>query len=411
MRGIFRPLALVALLLGGSTPGCTTAEPSPAGMWDAVVTVRGFEAPFKFEVTQQDGHIAGAFFDGDVRVPSSAGSFTDGKLSISFAQYGSRIDATLVDGRLQGRYDRGTRGAGYDFKAERAGTPPAPDGPVPSIAGEWRIPLEKSSSKGESAWRLLLTQNGPDVTGAIMRVDGDTGTLSGRFSNGRVVLGHFSGARPTRLEITPQPDGTLSLLEDGRTTRAALRAEDARARALPEPTDPKKYTTVRDPNEVFKFSFPDLNGQMVSESDPRFAGKVVIVSITGSWCPNCHDEAPFLSELYRTHRDRGLEIVALAFEEADQLKNPDRVRGFIKQFGLTYPVLLAGTPDEAPAKIPQAVNLSTFPAAFVLGRDGKTKAVHAGYASKATGDYYRREQMAFVAEIDALLAQPAPAGN
>ena len=117
-----------------------------------------------------------------------------------------------------------------------------------------------------------------------------------------------------------------------------------------------------------------------------------------------------LSQLYRDYRPKGLEIVALTFEEADQLKNPDRVRGFIKQYGLTYPFLLAGEPEDAPAKIPQAVNLNTFPATFVLGRDGRVKAVHAGYASKATGDFYAKEQKEFLAEIDRLLAE-RPAGS
>jgi len=40
------------------------------------------------------------------------------------------------------------------------------------------------------------------------------------------------------------------------------------------------------------------------------------VNITGSWCPNCHDEAPFLAELYRKYRSQGLEVVALSFELA-----------------------------------------------------------------------------------------------
>ena len=42
------------------------------------------------------------------------------------------------------------------------------------------------------------------------------------------------------------------------------------------------------------------------------------MSITGSWCPNCHDEAPFLTECIRPIVTRGLEVVALGFEEADQ---------------------------------------------------------------------------------------------
>jgi peroxiredoxin len=402
---------IVAALLSAVASACTT-PPSPSGVWDAVVTVRGVEVPFKFEITQQRSTFAASFFDGDVKVPSTSGQFENDTLSLSFAQYGSRIDATLKDDRLEGRYDRGTRGAAYAFTATRATTPPEP-GTFPSLSGEWRIPIAEGSgsNKGEAAWRFLLNQNGPEVTGAIMRVDGDTGTLSGRFANGGLILSHFSGARPMRLDVTPQPDGTLALVEDGKTRRIAMRVEEARAKAVPEPTDARQYTTVRDRSEIFRFRFPDLDGQIVSESDARFRGKVVIVSITGSWCPNCHDEAPFLASLYRSHHHRGLEIVALAFEEADQLKNPERVRGFIKEFGLTYPFLLAGTPEEAPAKIPQAVNLSTFPATFVLGRDGRVRAVHAGYASKATGDFYRLEQMAFVAEIERLLAEPLPAAN
>jgi thiol-disulfide isomerase/thioredoxin len=45
----------------------------------------------------------------------------------------------------------------------------------------------------------------------------------------------------------------------------------------------------------------------------------VLVTLMGSWCPDCHDEAPFLESLYRKYRSRGLEIVALSFEEGDQL--------------------------------------------------------------------------------------------
>ena len=32
-------------------------------------------------------------------------------------------------------------------------------------------------------------------------------------------------------------------------------------------------------------------------TDAQFRGKVVLVNISGSWCPNCHDEAPFLAAL------------------------------------------------------------------------------------------------------------------
>lgn len=395
--------ALLAAIAATLLIACRAA-PTPAGLWDATVVLgSGVSVPFAFEVSMDGTTPHAQFFDGDVRVASTNAQFDGKTLVAKFDQYGTTLTATLDNDALTGFYDRGTRGRGYNFAAVRHVPPPAPSGDVPSIDGEWRV-LTKSS-KGEEAWRFVANQKGADVTGSIMRVDGDTGTLSGRFADGKFLLSHFSGARPMRLEIRPNADGTLTMVENARDTYQAYREADAKAKGLPEPTDPTTYTRVKDPEAKFAFSFPDLDGHIVSDTDPRFQGKVVIVSVTGSWCPNCHDEAPFLSSLYKSHHAKGLEIVALAFEEADQLKKPDRVRGFIKQYDITYPVLIAGTPDQAPEKIPQAVNLNTFPATFVLGRDGTTRAVHAGYASKATGKHYEEEQKAFVAEIDRLLAE------
>ncbi len=385
--------------------------PPLAGLWDATVVVDGLEVPFKFEIAQKGAAISGWFFDGDLTIPSTDGRLEAGTLVLTFAQYGSRVDVRATGDRLEGRYDRGTRGPAYPFRATRAAPGVRPPGPVPMVAGNWRIALPEGSSRGERSWPLVVRQSRGQVSAAIMRVDGDSGTLSGTYRDGTFFLSHFSGARPSTLEMTLAADGSLHLVEDGARSMTALRSTDARVKAVPMPTDPARHTSVRDPSEKFRFRFPDLTGQIVSEADARFQGKVVIVSVTGTWCPNCHDEAPFLARLYRDYRPRGLEIVALAFEEADQLKNPNRVRGFITQYGITYPVLLAGEPEQAQEKIPQAVNLNTFPATFVLGRDGRVRAVHAGYAGKATGAFYEKEQRAFIAEIDRLLAERPPAGR
>ena len=104
---------------------------------------------------------------------------------------------------------------------------------------------------------------------------------------------------------------------------------------------------MKDPSEPFAFQLPRSRRQDVSNTDPRFAGKVVLVNITGSWCPNCHDEAPFLSSLYKQYQTKGLEVVALSFEEADQLASPTRLRHFIAQYGIDYTVLLPVMPGRS----------------------------------------------------------------
>src|SRR5262249_31621290 len=197
----------------------------------------------------------------------------NGSLTLEFEHYATRLEATLKDGMLEGRDDRGTRGF-YPFQAKPVAKSPPVKGPVPSIAGLWDIQFK--SPKGESAWRLIVRQSGAEVSAAILRVDGDTGTLSGRYTDGRFVLSHFSGARPSLLEITPAVNGTLALKLNGKDPITAIRPAEARAKGLPEPTDPARHTRVKDAARPFQFSFPDLTGKNVANSDPRFRNKVVI---------------------------------------------------------------------------------------------------------------------------------------
>ena len=401
MRSKLFVLATAAML---ALPPIARAQ-SLAGLWDATVVVGGVDVPFRMEITGSGAGVKGSFFNGDEKVTSTSGRFTNGALALSFDEYETKLEATLKDGRLEGQYSRGTRGAPYPFQAKRFVAAPPADERVPSIAGLWNI--QTKSAKGESAWHLIVRQSGPEVSAVILRVDGDTGTLTGAFRHGTFVLGHFSAARPMRLEILPQADGSLSLVQNDERDKplTAIRAEQALAKGLPQPSDPSRFTSVKDPTEPLRFSFADLNGKIVSNADDRFRGKVIIVDISGSWCPNCHDETPFLVELYRKYHDRGLEIVALSFEEAAQLKNPTRLRAFIKHYGIQYTVLVAGEPREASEKLPQTVNLNSFPTTFFLGRDGRVRSAHAGFPGKASGKFHEEAKQEMTHTVERLLAE------
>ena len=278
---------------------------------------------------------------------------------------------------------------------------------VPAIAGNWEIPYE--SSKGEKSWRFIVHQKGADVSASILRVDGDTGTLTGTFKDGKVTLSHFSGSRPIRLDVSLAKDGTLEIVPGGAYVQKqkliAYRPADARKKGLPEPTDADRHTTIKDPKEPFKFLFPDVNGKVVSNTDARFKNKVVVAVVTGTWCPNCHDEAQFLVQLHKKYRDKGLEVVALDFEEQEQQDSLDRVHAFVKKYGVEYPYLIAGDPVEMWVKVPQANNLNTWPATFFIGRDGLVKSIHAGFASPASGELHTKLKAEIEATVERLLAE------
>ena len=379
---------------------------SPAGLWDATITYKGEAIPFRLQIGGEGSNIQGWLFNGDDKVVASGGSFQNGSLVLNFDSYAAKLEAKLQDGALVGQYGPMLKTT-YPLTAHRHRAVTNSTASAPSIDGLWEVAVK--SSKGEQAWRLIVQQkSSSDVEAAILRVDGDTGALTGSYKDGKFVLSHFSGGRPSLMILTPAADGTLAIdMTDfsGKSQLRATRPDVARAKGLPAPTDPDHHTSVRDPSEPFRFSFPDLKGKVVSNTDARFQGKVVLVNITGSWCPNCHDEAPFLAELYRKYRGQGLEVVALSFEEDDQLKNPTRLRAFMKEYGIDYTVLLGGVPDDRDAKLTQPVNLNSWPTTFFLGRDGRVRFVHAGFPGPASGVLYHQTVKEFYAQVDSLLAE------
>jgi len=385
----------------------SNAANSAAGRYDATIHVGNLDIPFRFELTGKAPGVQGVFFNGEEKMASSGGQLVNGALNLRWDYLQAKFEGTWKDGVIDGQYigpaGPGDRGA-HAFHATRwKGTPPA-DPNAPSIAGLWIIP--NNSPKGEAAWRFIVQQKGSEVSAAILRVDGDTGAITGNYQNGKFLLSHFSGQRPALMEISLLGDGTLSILQNGKTKLTAVRAEQAAAKGLPSFTDPEHHTRAKNAAEPFVFSFPDLNGKLVSNTDARFHNKVVLVEITGSWCPNCHDEAPYLVEMYRKYHAQGLEIVALSFEEADQLQDPTRLRAFVKKYGIEYAMLLCGETGEAKDKLKQqADNWNAWPTTFFLGRDGKVRSVHAGFPSLASGDLSRQTRAEFEAQVQRLLAE------
>jgi thiol-disulfide isomerase/thioredoxin len=416
MKNLTAALLVTCLLLPA---GRSVDAASPVdGLWDAVIVASGTEIPFRFEIASQGSQIEGSFFEGDRKVGSSSGRLVNDVLTLEYEHLNTTLELKVNGGELIGTYKNNRAGARpQDVRMRRFKAIASGEGNVPQLAGNWemrRIAEEVTAPRDTRTWRVFLRQSGAELSGTILRVDGDTGTLVGHWQDGKLVLSHFAGERPNLFEGTLNADGTMAVTLNGTAHYLVVRSTDARAKGIPEPPDPSRYTNVKDPTAPFHFAFPDLTGKIVSDGDPQFRGKVIILAIGGSWCPNCHDEAPFLTELYKDYRGRGLEIVGLMFEnDPDPKVARPRVQSFIKRYAAQYPMLIAGTTNPSPTSktiadaLPQIVNFGAYPTTIFLGRDGRVRSVHAGFASPAAGAEHVRLKQEVRDLVERLLAEPA----
>ena len=370
------------------------------GSWEGEVVTAAERIPFQMEISASPARVC--FFEDREPVCSSAARFEGDTLRAQWDYLNSRLTLAAGSGTLKGTYVNLRTKLQLTIEATPHRATAVPAHAPANFDGEWEVHTAGTPGPGD---HLVLRQSGAELQGTTLRIDGDDGTLVGRVDGNRFAISHFSGDRPTLLRGTLQPDGTISLESDEQKL-VALRPAAARARHLPPPLDPATYARVRNPAERFRFRFRDVNGRTYTQE--TFAGKPYVISITGSWCPNCRDEAPFLVDLYRRYHPRGLEMAAFCFESADD-PTWAPLRAFVRRYGVQYPVLLAGEPSAGRLKtaVPQIVNLAAYPTSIYVGRDGTVRAVHTGFPSRGSGAELARAEQEIRATVERLLAETA----
>ena len=95
-----------------------------------------------------------------------------------------------------------------------------------------------------------------------------------------------------------------------------------------------------------------------------------------------------LEKLYQKYHNEGLEIVGLGYEYIDDTqRNLKQFAIYREKFGITFPLLLAGTTDEGQiAKtLPQLVGFGAFPTSIFIDRNGHVRQILAGFTGPIDG--------------------------
>ena len=128
----------------------------------------------------------------------------------------------------------------------------------------------------------------------------------------------------------------------------------------------------------------------------------------GSWCPNCIDEMAFLAPWNEKNKERGVEIIALAFERKNTLEYASKViQPLIVRYNVEYDILHAGKigSNSAEKALPQLNAVLSFPTTIYLDREGEVRYIHSRFTGPATGKFYEDLVTDFNAKVDDLLSE------
>jgi peroxiredoxin len=379
---------------GRKTAGRHPNKPfSALGPWRGIFELRpGVEVPFNFVVkADRSGQPkaffrnAGESFEGG-RVRRTADSFF-----VEIDQFDNELAFPIGEGTLKGslRHQDGTgtpltvrAEPGISYRFEDKGQKPAGN-----FSGTYDVTFTATNGKDEKVVGLFH-QDGKTLTGTFLRITGDSRYLEGIVEGNNFYLSSFIGSGPSYFKGSFTIDGHLTGESVGaRGSQSFTGSLDPKA-ALP---DPYSLTYLKQGYDNFDFSFPDIDGNKIALKDAKFKNKVVIVTIGGTWCPNCVDEASFLAPWYKANRSRGIEIVSIQYERQTDTAFVRKVLSRMRQrYDIQYDQVFGGIADKQGVanSLPALNTFLAFPTTILINKQGKVVRIHTGYSGPAIGPYY-----------------------
>lgn len=269
----------------------------------------------------------------------------------------------------------------------------------------YKVTFDPGSEHAYSAQGLLSPGAGP-CSGTFLTETGDYRFLQGSKGDQKLILSCFDGAHLFFFASDVEGDSlTNGVFRSGKhysSTWEGVRNDHFTL------ADPDSLTYLNDGySGEFSFQVLDHTGDIKEFSNSDYQGKLSIIQIFGSWCPNCLDENKYYADLHARYASRGLQIIPVAFErQTDFGANVSTIGRQFEGLGITYPFYIGGTSSKAEASrvFSQLNQVISYPTSIFLDSNGKVLRVHTGFYGPGTGEAYDT----FVSTTEAFIEENLP---
>lgn len=267
--------------------------------------------------------------------------------------------------------------------------------------GKWKAAI--LSGGREIPALLILQQKQDKIYGTIRTNSGDYRYLEGMVDGNEFYLSAFSGnsAFSVSCQLNPETGEITGTFHNVTTNKTGFKATKDENYDLP---NAETLTKVMN-DKPFNLDLKDEKG--VQQNFKKLTdGKVTLVSIFGTWCPNCVDETNYFdNELRKIFPE--LKIISVAYEATDnEAEQQKRVQGFIRRKniqGIQFLIAKKANETHVRENFPMIDSFHGYPTTFLINKKGEIVEIHTGFNGPATGILYEQYKENLAEKIKKLL--------
>lgn len=309
-----------------------------------------------------------------------------------FPEYQSYLHGQIRGGAMQGEWVVTTKAnyripfyadQGKDFRFTTL-----QEKPLRNVSGSWATLFGTETDKTEKAIGEFV-QEGNRLSGTFRTETGDYRFLEGTVQGRKLMMSAFDGSHAFLFTGSIKGDTIEGEFRSGRTYRTLWQAWKDPNFAL---GDADSLTFVKKGAEALRLQLEPLPGKSWAFPGPQHLGKVNILTIMGTWCPNCRDEQVFLAQYLKEHPEIASKVTVsgIAFERHKTAEAANaQLEAYKKRLNLPFELLYAGEADKtAAAKLFPGLNqVMAFPTMIITDKQQRIVRVHTGFDGPATSRY------------------------
>ncbi len=377
------------------------------GNWKGTIHYDTVEVPFIFNFEQtSDSSAIIIIKNAEERIRIENAVIKNDSIFIPMYVFDAVIKAVYTDGKMTGEWHKHYKNAkGTLFTAEF--NQPRFLNALPTstrvIDNNWEVTFTQPSGLSTKAVGLFSQQENI-VTGSLITNLGDFRYFEGVIYGDSIRLSSFDGVHGFLMLGKFEKNAWTGVFyyENGYSEKweAAYNSEFALA-------NPFSLITVEPNTHKPYYGILTAGGEYNAIDTEAIEGKVVIIQLMGTWCPNSLDQTKYLIKWYNSQNKDNIELIAVTYEPGDKTYAQERIDAYSNLLNIPYPMFIGGSMSKGQAALafPNMGKINAFPTLVMIDKQGYIRYINSYFNGPATVDYYLDFIKEFDERVDKLMSE------